>query len=276
MQLAITIDPGNHQAYIGIGSAYEKAGEYEKALEWQETGLSKAPEEVKATMSLSIGYTYISMDKYCDAIPHLRAYVDANPTDTTWVYNLSICYNNCGYYDSALILYRQLVEMDSTNVKVLSGIGRYFNDKGRRASDSARFYQDAGDTAMVNQWHAQRDRVFDSSRVYFKRAFNLDATDEFVADMYALVSALRGEFDDAAEGYLRLTELQPDNANNWIYLGDIRLRQNRLEEATTAYEQAVELKPDRKEIWQNLVDLYHDQGMTQKEAEAKEKLEALK
>lgn len=276
MQLAIALDRTNHQAYIGIGSAYEKAGEYEKALEWQKIGLERAPDDVKAPMSLSIGYTYISMDKYCDAIPHLKAYLAENAADTTWLYNLSVCYNNCGHYDSALALYFHMLEIDPNHQKVLTGVGRYFNDQGRRAADSARHYQGLGDATQEMHWQTRRDMAFDSSHTYFKRAFKNDPTDEFVADMYALVSALRGQFDDAAEGYLKLTELAPDNPDYWTYLGDIRLRQNRLSETIAAYEKAVELRPNEAEIWRNLVDLYHDQGMTQKEAEAKKKLQALK
>jgi len=276
MELAIALDPNNHQTYIAIGSAYEKVGQHDKALEWQQIGLERAPDSVKATMALSIGYTYINMDKYCDAIPYLRTYLADSTRDTTWMYNLSICYNNCGQYDSAVAIYREMLAVDSNQARVLSGIGRHFNDIGRRAVDSARFYQEQGNEAKEKEWLAQKDLAFDSSHAYFKRAFRIDPNDEFVADMYALVSALKGKFADAAEGYTRLTELDPSNPDYWTYLGDVRLSQGQLEDAIAAYEKAVELKPGATGVWQNLVDLYHDQGMSEKEAAAKKKLEALK
>jgi len=276
MELAITIDPTNHQTYIGIGSAYDKGGNPEEALRWQEIGLQKAPQENKASMSLSIGYTYINVDKYCEAIPYLKTYLAENPADTAWLYNLSICHNNCDQYEAAMAVYQQILELDPNHMKVLTGIGRYFNDLGRRASDSSRVYREAGDAAAAESWLAERDVAFDSSRAYFKRAFQTDPTDEFVADMYALISALRLEYQDAAEGYTRLTELQPNNADYWTYLGDIQVRLNEFDQAIHSYEMTVSIQPDKVSIWEQLADLYQNQKMSAKESEARKKVKELK
>ncbi|MCK4461672.1 MAG: tetratricopeptide repeat protein, partial [candidate division Zixibacteria bacterium] len=180
LELAITIDPTNHQTYIGIGSAYEKTGNHDKALEWQEIGLEKSPDNVKASMSLSIGYTYINMDQYCDAIPHLKNYLADSTTDTTWMYNLSICYNNCGHYDSALAIYGDILQVNPNHSKVLSGVGRYYNELARRSSDSANFYSDKGDESLKQDWLARKDEAFDSSHTYYKRAFQANPDDEFI------------------------------------------------------------------------------------------------
>ena len=276
MELAITIDPSNHQTYIGIGSAYDKGGDPDEALRWQQIGLEKAPQENKASMSLSIGYTYINMDKYCKAIPYLKTYLADNPADTAWLYNLSICHNNCDQYEEALAVYHQILELDPNHMKVLTGVGRYFNDQGRRASDSARVYREVNDATGADSWMGKRDVAFDSSRAYFKRAFQVDPNDEFVADMYALISALRLQYEDAAEGYSKLTELQPNNADYWTYLGDIQVRLNAFENAIHSYEKTVGLAPDKVEIWEQLAALYQDQKMTAKETEARKKIKELR
>lgn len=278
MELAITIDPTNHQTYIGIGSAYDKGGDPDEALRWQEIGLEKAPEEFKASMSLSIGYTYINMDKYCEAIPYLKTYLadTAHTDDLAWLYNLSICHNNCDQYEEAMAVYNQILDIDPNHLKVLTGIGRYFNDLGRRASDSARVYLDAGDEAGSNGWMAKRDDAQDSAYTYYQRAFQTDPSDEFVADQFALVSYLLSKFEDAAEGYTRLTELQPNNADYWTYLGDIQIRLREFDKAIVSYEQTVSLQPDKADIWEQLADLYQNQRMTAKEKEARKKVKELK
>lgn len=276
LELAITIDPTNHQTYIGIGSAYEKAGNHDKALEWQEIGLEKSPDSVKASMSLSIGYTYINMDRYCDAIPHLKNYLADSTTDTTWMYNLSICYNNCGYYDSALAIYSAILQISPNHDKVLSGVGRYHNELARRYSDSANFYSDKGDESLKQEWLARKDEAFDSSYTYYKRAFKSNPDDEFVADQFALIAALTERFEDAAEGYARIAELRPTDPDNWTYLGDVSVSLKRFTEAIAAYEKAVEFQPDEADLWQQLADLYQNEGMNKKEAEARAKLKALK
>ncbi len=276
LELAITIDPTNHQTYIGIGSAYEKTGNYDKALEWQEIGLEKSPDSVKTSMSLSIGYTYINMDRYCDAIPHLKNYLADSTTDTTWMYNLSICYNNCGHYDSALAIYGAILQVNPNHHKVLSGVGRYYNELARHYSDSANFYSDKGDESLKRDWLARKDEAFDSSHTYYKRAFQVNPDDEFVADQFALISALTGRFEDAAVGYARIAELRPTDPDNWTYLGDVSVSLRRFPEAIAAYEKAVEFRPDKADLWQQLADLYQNEGMSKKEAEARAKHKALK
>ncbi len=276
MELAIIVDPQNHQTYIGIGSAYDKLNNPEKALEWQIIGLEKAPDENKPDMALSIGYTYINMNKYCDAIPYLKTYLEANPQDTTWLYNLSICYNNCGQYDEAMKVYQQILTLNPGHMKVLTGIGRYFNDQARKAADSSRVYQNAGDTDKVKHWRAESDRFFDSSHVYFKRAFQSDPNDEFVADMYGLVSSLRQKYEDAAEGYAQLCAIRPDNAEYWTYLGDTQIRLSRFDEAIKSYEKSVELDPNKVGVWEKLAELYQNQKMKQKEAAARKKIAEMK
>lgn len=291
MELAITIDPTNHKTYIGIGSAYDKGGDPDEALRWQEIGLERVPEDTiivdsitgdtiktvstMASMSLSIGYTYINMDKFCEAIPYLQRYL-ADTNDVVWLYNLSICHNNCDQYEEAMAVYHNVLELNPNHMKVLTGVGRYFNDQGRRASDSARVYREADDDAGSDSWIAKRDEAFDSSRTYFKRAFQTDPTDEFVADMYALISALRSDYEDAAEGYSKLTELQPDNADYWTYLGDIQVRLNDFDQAIQSYEKSVSLRPDNADIWEQLADLYQNQKMPAKESEARKKVKELK
>lgn len=288
MELAITIDPTNHKTYIGIGRAYEKGGDPDEGLRWQEIGFERVPEDTtgdttgdttrvstKASMSLSIGNTYISMDKYCEAIPYLQRYL-ADTVNLVWLYNLSICHNNCNQYEEAMAVYYQILEHDPNHMKVLTGVGRYFNDMGRRASDSARVYQEAKDATENESWLAKRDVAFDSSRIYFKRAFQTDPTDEFVADMYALISALRQAYDDAAEGYAKLTELHPDNADYWTYLGDVQIRLKDFDQAILSYEQTISLEPDKADIWEQLADLYQNQRMPAKESEARKKVKELK
>jgi cytochrome c-type biogenesis protein CcmH/NrfG len=175
-----------------------------------------------------------------------------------------------------MAVYHQILELDPNHIDVLTGVGRYFNDLGRRASDSARVYQEADDEAGADNWMAKRDVAFDSSRTYFKRAFQTDPTDVFVADMYALISALRQEYNDAAEGYSKLTELQPDNADYWTYLGDIQVRLNDFDQAIHSYEQTVSLQPDEADIWEQLADLYQNQKMPAKESEARKKVKELR
>ena len=274
MQLAIVIDPTDHRSYVAVATAYERMQDYESSIEWKRKGLEQTSDSTQ--LLLSIGYNYINMDKYCEAIPYLRSYVDITPEDTSNMYNLTICYNNCGLYDSAMVFYDRILQLDPQNTDVLCAVGRYYNEKGRQAADSARQQEQDGNGTAAAEWQARKDEAFDSSLVYFRSAYEANPDDPFVADMYALISALKGDFEEALIGYTRMTELRPDNPDNWTYLGDINLSLKQFNESIAAYEKAVELQPSNSDIWQQLVDLYHEIGETAKEAEAQTRLDELK
>ena len=271
MQLAIAFDPTDERTYIGIGSAYQGQEMFDEAIKWKKKGLEMS--ENKTDMQLSIAYDYINSEKYEEAIPYLAAYVDADTSnDLSNMYNLTICLNNTQHYDSAFVVFQNIVAIDSLQVKALSGMGRYYNEMGRWAADSNKTYEASGNIDMADQWQAERGAMFDSARVYFRRTFEVDPTDIVNTDMFALNSAITGHFDDAARGYAKLAELQPDNLDHWLNLGDCYIGLKDFDKSIEAYEKVVELSPDNRTIWEQLANLYQNQGMKKKEAEARSHL----
>ncbi len=272
MQLAIAFDATDPRTYIGIGSAYQGQEMFDEAIEWKKMGLEMLPDSSKPDMRLSIAYDYINSERYDEATPFLASYVDAKPDDLANRYNLTICLNNIGQYDSAMVVFKSIIAVDSMHVNALSGTGRYYNEMGRWAADSTKRYEAAGDTEQADKWQAHRSAMFDSARVYFGRTFEIDPTDAFNTDMFALSSAIAGHFDDAARGYEQMSRLEPDNSDHWLNLGDCYIGLKEFEKSIAAYEKVVELNPDNRTIWEQLANLYQNQGMKAKEAEARSHL----
>lgn len=273
LKLAIKIDPDDDRSYIGIATAYEKVEDFKNSIEWKTKALKLTKDS--SSLLLSIGYNYINMEEFCEAIPYLKAIVDDAPDDLTNMYNLTICYNNCEMYDSAMVYYDKILKIDSNNTDVLSAVGRYYNEMGRQAADSARNYEQAGNTKPAKEWRAKKDESFDSSRVYFRKAFESNPEDEFIADMYGIVCAIDGEYEEAITAFAKLTEINPGNSGYWTSLGDCHLNLRHFDESIIAYEKVVELDPSNSKVWQQLKDLYHEKGNTAKETEAKKHLDQL-
>ncbi len=273
MNLAIMIDSSDNRAYLALGMAYQAIEEYDKAIEFKKTGLKLAQTEQDSISLLeSIAYDYVNQGNYKDAIPYLNDFILANPEEVATMYNLTICLNNVGWYDSAKVIYDRILETDPENAEVLSGVGRYFNELGRRAADSAQQAEAAGDDAAKQEWLAKRQERFDSSRVYLRRAYEINPDDPFVTEMYALAAALSQNWKNAADAFRHLTQMEPDNADHWISLGDCLINLQDWNASVVAYEKVVELEPDNKRIWEQLADLYQQLGMKQKEAEARKRL----
>lgn len=278
MKLCIVVNPEDYRAYLAIGNIYELENEYEQAIEWLEKGLQKTSE--RGDLLLMIAYDYVAMDRYCDAIPYMKEHVDAvvdAPTadDLTTMYNLSICYNNCKMYDSALSVYGIILRHDPQNSAVLTGVGRYYLEKGRIARDSTSFHQGQGDTDNEQAWLVRVDAAFDSALVYFGQTFELEPDDTDAAEDYAIVAAIRQKWTEAAGAFGKLTELEPDNKEHWVSLGDCHLYLLQFAEAAVAYEKAVELDPSDLSIWESLEGVYKELRNNTKMKQAQEKIKEL-
>jgi len=273
VKLSIVAIADSVRPYLIIDKAYGMKGEYQSGIEWLRKGFDKSDDP--ATIQLSIAYDYIKLEDYCGAIPYYRDYLANAPEDVGTLKNLAICYNNCGMYDSAVAVYYNILAVEPENADIVSSIGRYFNTLARTASDSASKYQRENNDEMVNTWADEKQVAFDSSRVYFRRAFEIKP-EALTAEQYGLVCALLGDYEEATIGFGKLTELEPQRADNWTSLGDCRLSLKQFKDAALAYEKVVELEPDNISVWEHLKDLYFETKQTAKHAEAKKKLKELK
>jgi tetratricopeptide (TPR) repeat protein len=69
-----------------------------------------------------------------------------------------------------------------------------------------------------------------------------------------------GDLDTAARGYEAAVQRWPQESTAWTALGNVRYRQQRLEEAATAYEQALERSAGNWPARNNLVHTLADLG----------------
>jgi tetratricopeptide (TPR) repeat protein len=270
MKLSIMIDSTNGPAYLLAGTVLEKQGNYPASNEWLERGLKYVADSTQ--LLLQIAYNNIQESKYCEAIPYFKQYVSHVPTDTGTLLNLTICYNNCKMYDSAAMVHQQILGLDPNQSDALVGLGQYFKQLGIFANDSSSAYREKGNEAASKKWIDERVRLFDSSKVYFKRAHLANPNDLIAAEEFAIVAYVSSDFASAASAYQRLSEIEPSKKDHWISLGDSQLSLAKWKEAIVAYEKAVELDPDQRPVWEKLAMLYDQEKMSAKAAEARQHL----
>ncbi|HWR82300.1 MAG TPA: tetratricopeptide repeat protein [Candidatus Deferrimicrobium sp.] len=273
MMLCITAIGDSARPYLIIDKAFGLKGEYRAGIEWLNKGFTVSDDP--GTIQLSIAYDFIQMDDYCGAIPYYRDYVKDHPGDAGTLTNLAICYNNCGLYDSALSAYRTILSLEPENSEILANIGLYFNTLAREAADSATFYRQANNEKLVGVWNDKRTQAFDSSRAYFRKAFQFNPADVAVAEQYGVVCAILGDYENAITGFKQAAEQQPQEADYWLSLGDCYVSLKKFEDAVGSYEKVVQLKPDNVAVWEHLLDLYLETGQTAKRAEAEKRLKEL-
>lgn len=269
MEMAILLDSTDHRPYLGLATAYEAEGELAQSTELLVRALNLT--EDSTSLLLQIAYNYINQNDYCGSIPYLRAYVNKVPSDTSNLYNMAAVYNRCDQIDSAVAMYRRMLDENPNSVDALTGIGKYFNQIALGIMDSVRNYQKANDQAGVKKWQNIRNNYFDSARVYFGKAFAITPDEKSVAEEYAVVCYITEDYAAAIQPFKKLTELEPTNPDNWTSLGDCYLKTQQFGKSARAYEKVVELQPDNIGVWENLEALYKELKETEnlKKAQAK-------
>ncbi len=276
MGISIKLNSGDHRAYVAAGQANEKVGNYKAAIEWLSKGVEKVEDSAsKASLLFSLAYNNIQMNDFCSAIPYFKKYTDIYKEDTVTLYNLAACYNNCGFYDSALFVNQRILQYAPKNVDALTAVGLFHNQIAREASDSASFYTSQNNDEKAVYWRGKRDVAFDSSLVYFEKTVESDSTSIMSWEQYGTIVAIKGQYENAERAFKKLTELDPSRSEYWRSLGDFGLRLKKFDEAIVAYEKTVEIDPGDKETWERLKSLYHEKGKTAKEAEVDKKLKSL-
>ncbi|MFZ1682558.1 MAG: tetratricopeptide repeat protein [Candidatus Zixiibacteriota bacterium] len=253
-RLCITLDAKDERAYVAMGTVYEKQKMYVEANEWLTKGLQSSKDSAQILMS--IAYNYVQGDKYPEAVPYFSEYLKLQPTDTSTMFNLTICFVRAKQFDSAASWYHKMLEISPKNFDALHGIGRFFNTKMTAANDSARMYQEKKDDAATKKWDGIKKQMLDSSYTYYKAATASDPTDKYAMEEYAVVTAIQGNYEEAGAAYKKLTELEPGNPTFWTSLGDCYLNIKKLDLATAAYEKVLELDSSNRPVMERLSDLY--------------------
>ena len=107
LQKALSIYPDFSEAHVELGRIYDREHMYDSAVIHDEKALKLKP--MNATANNNLGSVYITMGKYREAIPYLKASQMANPNFKFVYLNLARCYKQLQVFDSAVINYRQML-----------------------------------------------------------------------------------------------------------------------------------------------------------------------
>jgi superkiller protein 3 len=86
---------------------------------------------------------------------------------------------------------------------------------------------------------------------------------------------VKGNYEEAAEQFRALTEMNPNVKDYWINLGDCLLQMQKFEEAMVPYEKALELDPTDIKLMEVLLDIYQTQGHSEKAEALSARMEEL-
>jgi tetratricopeptide (TPR) repeat protein len=209
------------------GSVYDVTGDYANAiLEYQEA-LQLYPQ---AATEYAISKDYSALGKHALATQHGAEAVRLDSLNILYHHNLATVYLNAYQPDLAAKEFERIIQIDSNNVDGLYNL--------------ARLYQTSKPLRALEIYERILDRTGDEWEILLQTAETYNSL---------------GRYDEAAEKYKHMLELDPSNKILQRQLAEIYGRAGKFPEAQKMLEGILEADPKNAEALASLADVYMEQ-----------------
>ena len=143
---------GDEKSNLQIARAYNAIGNFDKSITQYTTILAKNPELHLARFEL--GKLLLKIKNYASAMEMFQVLTSSEQQNPEYFYYLGRTYESLDKTDKSNKAFKTAVEMDSTHLRSLYALGKYY--VGQEIKDSALVYIDKGlrfyenDVAMIN------------------------------------------------------------------------------------------------------------------------------
>ena len=213
------------------GTAFLKAGEYQKAVDWFESTLQSAKEADRYLLLNNLGAAYLALGKYDDAKKNFDEAVKANTSyGLAWI-NLGTVNERINNTNEAINAYDEAIKVDSSH---------------------------AATAQMRKGSLLTRTGKYEDALSAFKLA-EPDAKKSEKLDLYTGIGAvylLLKDYPNAEKALNQAIEIDPANASMAYYnLGVLKTSEKKYDEAKEALEQSLKINPSLKLATQALEKL---------------------
>lgn len=291
-------NPEDYIGLLGIGQAFERKGDYEKALEYLKRAadhpksdlncqfflgtvysklrdfkkaqeifrhvLKNDPNHVEASVEIATIFTLLK--EYEKAKKYFRHAIKINPDNI--IANLrygKICQVYLKDYESAMECYHRILNVDSSHYKSYYQIGliQYEQKKPTEAHESFKSALKAN-SKYAPAWKAIGILLFENNKIesalkYFDKAVTFDPKDVETKIYIGNCHYELQNNDMAIEVYQEVLLIE-ESADIHYNLANSYYMKNELEKAIEHYTSSLALNPARGECWYNLGNAYCMKG----------------
>ncbi|MHC4561028.1 MAG: tetratricopeptide repeat protein, partial [Planctomycetota bacterium] len=237
--------PGLHQ---DTGFALLEAGQYHQAIKELKEELKLSPQSV---MSLNLlGQCYLQLKEYQKAEETYQRVIEIDQNDATAYYGLTTVYMRLKQPNRA--------KEYMSKFEALRQIGKHLVRGG---------YSEKYDLAQIRKGAVSL--ILDASAVYrnhgnekkaeslLERATRLNLKDAISYMKRQVIShQIRLQHSQALALIEKVTELEPDNADNYLAVGILSLEVRKFDKTEAAFERTIELAPKLPDGYRELARLY--------------------
>lgn len=240
---ALTLNPGDILAYLGLARAYQAQGKIEQAIAEYKKAIAASPDEV--WLRIYLAQAYENLGKIEQAITEYEKAVAISPDEIWPRLYLAEAYVAKGKmaeeseaYEKAITAYRLAFSLAPDNPEIRDALVKAYLALGEQYFD-----QDSL-SWVIAAYEKDIELGPNNPRPYWK-----------LAEVYEAL----GQMDEAMAVYARVVASGPDSADAHFRLGQAHEAQGDIEAAMAAYEKAIELEPTFAGAYIRLGNIYKAQ-----------------
>jgi tetratricopeptide (TPR) repeat protein len=253
LQYALALRPDSDAALVQLAAVSEQLKDGEGAIAFYRRIPASSP--LKALSELQLGLNLADLDRYDEAIAHLKALVEVHPDDMRGYQALGGVYASKEDFRSAAGLYDKAVAMLKTptradwNIFYQRGIAYERLKEWPKAEPNFRkaleLFPDQPQVLnyLGYSWVDMNINLEEGLQM-IQKAVDLRPSDGYIVDSLGWAYFRMGRFEDAVREMERAVSLKPEDPVLNDHLGDAYWRVGRRLEATFQWNQARDLKPD--------------------------------
>ncbi len=253
LQYARALDPKNGAILFELGGVSEQMGKSQTAIEYY--GQVPAASPLKRLSELQLGLNLADLDRYDEAVAHLKSALAEDPDDARAYLALGGVYSSKEDYQAAAALYDAavaritLAKGDDWNLFYQRGIAYERLKEWDKAEPNFKraleLYPDQPQVLnyLGYSW-VDMGINLEQGLDMIRKAVDLRPRDGYIVDSLGWAYYRLGRFDEAAVELERAVELKPDDPTINDHLGDVYWRIGRRLEATFQWSHARDLHPE--------------------------------
>lgn len=237
---------GTVNAGIQIARAYYAIGNYDKAIVQYQVVLEQDAEQQLAQFELS--KLLLKQKHFDDARKSFQQLVSAADDNPEYHYYLGEVYRKLDQPSSSLVSYKNAVEKDSTHLRSLFQLGKYFTIKGEKnqalhyINQGLNFYQN--DVALVNLKALvyYNDARFSDAIPWLEKVLTLGEQKEYVYEKLAHSYYKEWEFEKAKKAYKELLKFNETNSDYYYAIAETYRKTKQVDSATLFVKKGMDIQ----------------------------------
>ena len=237
---------GTANASLQIARAYTAIGNFEKAIVQYKSVVAQNPEMQIANFEL--GKLLIKVKDCNGARKCFSKLVTVEKDNPEYHYYLAEAFRELGQPSSGLVAYKKAVDRDSTHLRSLFQLAKYFIIKKEVGQalhyieKGLRFYPD--DVSLVNLKALAlfNDSAYEKAIPWFEKVLALGETKEYVYEKPAYCYYKEWEFEKAKENYRAMLEIDDTNSNTYFKLAETYRKNRQLDSAEVFIKKGIDVQ----------------------------------